>query len=52
MILNFYGTRVKSLELIPGGGGIFDVQKDGRTVFSKKAAGRFPEWPDLKSALE
>jgi selenoprotein W-related protein len=30
-------------ELIGGGGGIFDVVVDGRMVFSKKAAGRFPE---------
>ena len=29
--------------LIPGGGGIFDVEVDGRLVFSKHEQGRFPE---------
>jgi len=30
-------------ELIAGRGGVFEVAVDGRTVFSKKEAGRFPE---------
>ncbi len=32
-------------ELIAGGGGIFDVKADGKLIFSKHEAGRFPE-PD------
>jgi selT/selW/selH-like putative selenoprotein len=31
------------VELIAGGGGIFDVSADGRPVFSKHKSGRFPE---------
>ena len=31
------------IELIAGAGGIFDVSVDGRVVFSKAKAGRFPE---------
>jgi selenoprotein W-related protein len=30
-------------ELIPGGGGIFDVKVDGKLVYSKDASGRFPQ---------
>ena len=31
-------------ELVPGGGGIFDVEVDGKLVFSKLGAdGRFPK---------
>jgi len=30
-------------QLIPGGGGIFDVTVDGKMVFSKFEIGRFPE---------
>jgi selenoprotein W-related protein len=29
--------------LIPGSGGVFEVTVDGKLVFSKKKAGRFPE---------
>jgi selenoprotein W-related protein len=38
-------------ELIPGSGGVFDVKADGQLVFSKKAAGRFPESVEVISAL-
>jgi len=31
------------VELIDGGGGIFDVCVDGKLVFSKANVGRFPE---------
>jgi selT/selW/selH-like putative selenoprotein len=37
-------------ELVKGRGGVFDVAVDGRLVFSKHAAGRFPE-PDEILAL-
>ncbi len=30
-------------QLIKGGGGIFDVKADGKMLFSKHKAGRFPE---------
>ncbi|HFQ91067.1 MAG TPA: SelT/SelW/SelH family protein [Desulfobulbus sp.] len=31
------------VELIPGSGGVFEVTRDGRTIFSKKQLNRFPE---------
>lgn len=39
------GTKhpIERLSLVPGGGGIFEVRKDGDTVFSKKSLGRKPE---------
>jgi selenoprotein W-related protein len=51
-ILNLYKTQVKSLEIIPGLGGVFEVRKDGELVFSKKESGRFPEWDEIRGALE
>jgi len=30
------------VELVPGGGGVFEISVDGRLVFSKKELGRFP----------
>jgi selT/selW/selH-like putative selenoprotein len=35
----------------PGGSGQFDVLLDGEVVFSKHAAGRFPEHDEIVSAL-
>jgi len=37
--------------LIPAGKGIFDVVADDRMVFSKYAAGRFPDEDEVISAL-
>lgn len=31
------------VELIPGSGGVFEVEQDGKLIFSKKELGRFPE---------
>jgi selenoprotein W-related protein len=39
-------------ELIPGSGGIFDVEADGRMVFSKHEVGRFPEEDEVLKALK
>ena len=38
-------------ELIRGDGGIFDVNVDGELVFSKHAAGRYPEPEEILAAL-
>lgn len=32
-------------------GGVFEIMKDGRLVFSKKRTGRFPEWEEIEHAL-
>jgi selenoprotein W-related protein len=50
-ILNDLKNAVSSLEVVPSGGGVFEVSRDGKLVFSKKAAGRFPEWPEIRAAL-
>lgn len=39
-------------ELIPGGGGIFDVHVDGDLVFSKFAAGGFPDEAGLVAKIQ
>jgi selenoprotein W-related protein len=38
-------------QLIEGSGGVFDVKADGRTIFSRKEAGRFPEDAEVIKAL-
>lgn len=39
-------------ELRKGGGGVFDVVVDGRTIYSKSETGRFPEPDEILSQLE
>lgn len=38
--------------LTPGGGGVFDVVVDGKTIFSKKSVGRFPEPGEVVGMLQ
>jgi selT/selW/selH-like putative selenoprotein len=39
-----YGIAV---QLIESGGGVFEVRKDGKLIFSKMAVGRFPEEKEI-----
>ncbi|NIR50338.1 SelT/SelW/SelH family protein [candidate division KSB1 bacterium] len=45
---NFPGTNV---ELIEGSGGVFEVVKDGKLIYSKKKTGRFPEHEEIFAKL-
>ena len=38
-------------QLVKGDNGVFDVFADGRLVFSKHEAGRFPEHDEVLEAL-
>ena len=38
--------------LIPGGGGVFDVTVDGKVIFSKKSVGRFPGPGEILGVLQ
>jgi len=44
-----YGVPV---EMIPSGGGVFEVVADGDLVFSKKSLGRFPEDGEVEATLD
>jgi selenoprotein W-related protein len=37
--------------LIPGGGGIFDVEIEGRRIYSKRETGRFPTPEEILAKL-
>ena len=39
-------------ELIPSGGGVFEVLARDKIVFSKKAMGRFPEEEEIYTAMK
>jgi selT/selW/selH-like putative selenoprotein len=40
------------VELIQSKGGVFEVQVDGRLVFSKKALKRFPAYQEIPELIE
>jgi selT/selW/selH-like putative selenoprotein len=37
--------------LVPSGGGVFEVRRDGVLIHSKQRTGRHPEWQAIRSAL-
>jgi selT/selW/selH-like putative selenoprotein len=49
---DYYEQLPGGVELIPGIGGIFEVEFNGRNVFSKEHTGRFPEENEIESKLE
>ncbi|MCH2445954.1 MAG: Rdx family protein [Candidatus Marinimicrobia bacterium] len=51
-ILEKYGTDVKELTLIPSGGGVFEVIKNGDLIFSKKSLDRFPDDGEVMNLIE
>ena len=51
-ILEKYGTDVKELALIPSGGGVFEVIKNGDLIFSKKSLDRFPDDGEVMNLIE
>ena len=51
-ILEKYGTDVKELTLIPSGGGVFEVIKNGDLIFSKKSLDRFPDDGEVMILIE
>lgn len=40
-----------SVELVESSGGVFEIEKDGELIFSKKRTGRHPEWEEVRARL-
>jgi selenoprotein W-related protein len=51
-VLNAHKNKIASFELIPSGGGVFEVTLDGERIFSKKAEGRFPDFEEIDAKLQ
>jgi selenoprotein W-related protein len=39
------------VELVAGSGGVYEISVDGKTIFSKKQLGRFPEDGEIVSLI-
>ena len=42
---------MESITLVPSEGGVFEVEIDGKNVYSKIKTGQFPEWADVAPAF-
>ena len=51
-LLAKYGNNVTELRLIASGGGVYEVNKNGKSIFSKKELGRFPELDEIIAIIE
>ncbi len=51
-LLERYGNAILELKLVPSGGGVYEVQKNGKLVFSKKQQGRFPELEEIIQLID
>ena len=50
-LLTTFQTELGEVALVPGASGIFEVSVDNVLVWSRKAAGRFPELKELKQLV-
>jgi predicted Rdx family selenoprotein len=39
------------VELVESSGGVFEVSRDGRVIYSKRRTGRRPTWDDIHPQL-
>lgn len=51
-LLQRHPHRIESLTLVPGSGGVFEVEVDGRPVFSKRQLGRHAEPGEIERLFE
>jgi len=51
-ILAKYGNAISEMTLIPSGGGVFEVKKNGELIFSKKQLNRFPEMVEIFELID
>jgi len=50
-LLTTFEDAIGEVALLPSSSGTFDVRLDGQVLFSRRAAGRFPEPKELKQAI-
>ena len=46
-----FTDELGEVALVPGTGGVFDINLDGEKLFSRKDAGRFPESKEIKQLV-
>lgn len=51
-LLEYYKHDISTLQLIPSGGGKFEVSVNDDLIFSKLETGRFPEYDEIKESIQ
>lgn len=51
-LMNNFKTSIAGVNLIPSGGGVFEVIVDGQLIFSKRELKRFPNDQELSQLIE
>jgi selenoprotein W-related protein len=51
-LLSRWAPIMRTVDLVSGSGGRFEVTLDGELLFSKKAAGRFPKRGEVAGLFE
>jgi selenoprotein W-related protein len=51
-MLGTFRQDIKSLTLVPSGGGVFEVEVNGKLIHSKKAVGKFPDEATLLGEMQ
>ena len=46
------GERIKSLALIPSGGGAFEIRANGKLLHSKLESGEWPDFDEIVKAIK
>ncbi len=50
-LLARHDENIEALTIVPGDFGVFDVAVDGKLIFSKDKAGRFPSLDEIEKSL-
>lgn len=50
-LLKEHKNALASLNIIPSGGGVFEVKLNDELIFSKKELGRFPEEDEVEKLI-
>ncbi|MBC8322104.1 MAG: SelT/SelW/SelH family protein [Candidatus Marinimicrobia bacterium] len=51
-LLEKYGTKITQLTMMPSDGGVYEIIKDGRLIFSKMKLDRFPDNGEIVTLIE
>jgi len=50
-VLTTFEAELGEVALVPGTGGVFEIRVEGKTIWSRKEQGRFPDVKELKQLI-
>lgn len=50
-LLGKHKSNIKSLNIVPSSGGVFEIKLNDELIFSKKELGRFPEEGEIEAKI-